>query len=112
MTTAPAIPAATQAPQPASTKSVEPAKAQPKVQSKLSLPRVTAPELMPKPTSKKVSLEERIYGQIHQTQGAILPEIEAALGINRFEAVDTLRSLIKQGRVTQRNHTYLIQEEV
>ncbi|HEY9700067.1 MAG TPA: hypothetical protein V6D10_22615 [Trichocoleus sp.] len=58
-----------------------------------------------------VSLEQKIYGYVHQKHGASLTDLETALSINRFEAVDALRSLIKQGRITQRDHTYLIQEE-
>jgi hypothetical protein len=40
-------------------------------------------------------LEKDIYDYIRQIKGARLNEIEAALGINRFQAVDALRSLIK-----------------
>ncbi len=58
-----------------------------------------------------LSLEQKIYDHVHQMQGASLTELETALKINRFEAVDALRSLIKQGRITQRDHTYLIQKE-
>nr|WP_242042498.1 gas vesicle protein GvpC [Leptolyngbya sp. FACHB-541] len=58
-----------------------------------------------------VQLEEEIYYHIYQVQGARLTELETALGINRFQAVDALRSLIKKGLVTQRDRVYLIQEE-
>lgn len=61
---------------------------------------------------ESVSIEKSVYKLIHQTQGARLTEIESALNINRFQAVDALRSLIKKGTVTQRDRTYLIQEEV
>jgi hypothetical protein len=57
-------------------------------------------------------LEEAIYNHIHQQNGSRLNEIESALGINRFQAVDTLRSLIKQGLITQRDRVYFIQEEI
>lgn len=57
-------------------------------------------------------LEQEIYSYIHDTSGARLNEIESTLGINRFQAVDALRALIKKGWITQRDRIYLIQEEV
>jgi hypothetical protein len=65
----------------------------------------------PKVTSQLASLELEICDHIRKMQGARLPEIETALGINRFQAVDALRALIKEGVVTQRDRVYLIQEE-
>lgn len=70
------------------------------------LPVPTATSLLEEQTEKQV------YMHIRQTQGARLTEIETALDINRFQAVDALRILIKKGLVTQRDRTYLIQEEV
>lgn len=64
------------------------------------------------PQKATVSLEEAVYTHLHETQGARLNEIEAVLGINRFQAIDTLRTLIRKGLVTQRDRIYLIQEEV
>ncbi len=67
----------------------------------------------PKPVQKdSAQLEKEIYNHIHQVQGARLTELETALDINRFQAVDALRSLIKKGLITQRDRIYLIQEEV
>lgn len=57
-------------------------------------------------------VEEEIFGYIYQNQGARLTEIESELQVNRFQAVDALRSLIKQGLITQRDRVYLVQEEV
>jgi hypothetical protein len=57
-------------------------------------------------------IEQRVYTHLQQTHGARLTEIETVLGINRFQAVDALRSLIKKGLVTQRDRVYLIQEEL
>lgn len=57
-------------------------------------------------------LEEAIYTHIYESQGARLAEIESALGLNRFQTVDTLRTLIRKGLITQRNSIYLIQEDV
>ncbi|HEY9646296.1 MAG TPA: hypothetical protein V6C88_08010 [Chroococcidiopsis sp.] len=59
-----------------------------------------------------MQLEQEIYTHIYQVKGARLTEIETALNINRFQAVDALRSLIKKGLITQRDRIYLIQEEV
>jgi hypothetical protein len=57
-------------------------------------------------------LEMDIFKYIQALNGARLTEIESALSINRFQAVDALRSLIKKGNVTQRDRIYLIPEEV
>ena len=50
--------------------------------------------------------EEQVYNFLQQSPASRLSNIEAALGINRIQAVDTLRSLIKQGLVTQRDRLY------
>ncbi|HEY9660085.1 MAG TPA: hypothetical protein V6C65_16630, partial [Allocoleopsis sp.] len=57
-------------------------------------------------------LEGEVYKLIRQHHGARLSEIETALNLNRFQAVDALRNLIKKRLITQRDRTYLIQEEV
>jgi hypothetical protein len=67
---------------------------------------VTAPTA-PEPTL----LEEALYIFLHQRQGARLQEIEASLEISRFQAVDTLRSLIQKQLVSQTDRTYHVQEE-
>jgi uncharacterized membrane protein len=69
------------------------------------------------PASKPVvkseeSLEQKVYNHLRQTQGARLTEIQSALGINRSQVVESLRNLIRQGIVTQRDRTYLIREEM
>jgi arsenate reductase-like glutaredoxin family protein len=58
-----------------------------------------------------ISSEEQVYNYLYQTHGARITEIESSLGINRFQAVDALRSLIKKGAVTQRDRVYLVQEK-
>lgn len=68
--------------------------------------------LPPSASLLEEQIEKQVYMHIRQTQGARLTEIETALNINRFQAVDALRILIKKGLVTQRDRTYLIQEEV
>jgi gas vesicle GvpC-like protein len=56
--------------------------------------------------------DKQIYDYIQKSQGARLTEIQSALGINRSQTVDGLRTLIKQGLVTQRDRIYLVQEDV
>ena len=64
------------------------------------------------PSRKATSdVELEIFDYLKTSEGARLTEIESALDINRFQVVDALRSLIKQGRVTQRDRVYVIQEE-
>ncbi|MGG6297195.1 hypothetical protein ACQ4M4_22610 [Leptolyngbya sp. AN02str] len=77
----------------------------------------SAPEGEFAPLSKPMQrdthkLEEDIFTLVHNKQGARLTEIESNLGINRFQAVDALRSLIKKGMIIQRDRTYLIPEEL
>ena len=73
---------------------------------------MNAPDRSMMSAQESMVLENDIYKYIHDGSGARLTDIETALGINRFQAVDALRALIKKGWVTQRDRTYLIQEEV
>lgn len=73
-------------------------------------PTVSAPP-QPAVVTEPVDVEKAIYHQIHQAQGARLMELESALGINRFQAVDALRSLMQKGLVIQRDRTYHIKED-
>lgn len=74
-------------------------------------PPVTATDPRPLPRDA-AQLEKAIYTYLHETQGAKLTEIESTLTINRFQAVDALRALIKKGLVIQRDRIYLIQEDI
>jgi hypothetical protein len=56
------------------------------------------------------STEQRIHDYIEDMQGARLTEIESALGITRLQAVEGLRSLIQQGKITQKDRVYLINQ--
>ncbi|MBD2019859.1 hypothetical protein H6F43_06610 [Leptolyngbya sp. FACHB-36] len=56
-----------------------------------------------------VPYEKEVYSYIHTAIGARLTEIESSLGINRFQVVDALRSLLQKGLITQRDRLYLIQ---
>lgn len=65
-----------------------------------------------KPAVKEsVAYEKEVYNFIHDAHGARLTQIESSLGINRFQAVDALRSLIQKGYITQRDRVYLTQEQ-
>ena len=86
--------------------------------SQKPVPAVERAEV-PKPQSPSLvgvnaddrAFEEKVYHYIESMQGARLTEIESAMGISRFQAVDTLRSLIQKGLVTQRDRVYRIQED-
>ncbi|WP_156119707.1 hypothetical protein [Leptolyngbya sp. KIOST-1] len=65
----------------------------------------------PVPAAESPSIEEVVYNYLHLSQGARLSEIETELGINRFQAVDALRSLIQKDLVVKQDRTYLVQEE-
>jgi hypothetical protein len=77
----------------------------------------SAPVAAPKATAASakasdVSIEERVYNHLQaQDSGARLTEIESGLQINRFQAVDALRSLIQKDLVVQKDRTYYIQED-
>lgn len=71
-----------------------------------------APASVAPPARNTELLETEIFEYIKGLRGARLSEIESALSINRFQAVDALRSLIKKGSVTQRDRVYLIPEEI
>lgn len=64
------------------------------------------------PAKDTIAYEKDVYNYIHQAHGARLTEIESSLGINRFQAVDALRLLIKKGMITQRDRIYLAQEDL
>lgn len=55
-----------------------------------------------------VSYEEEIYEHISKSEGKRLKEIEEALGVNRVQAVDALRSLIQQGLIVERDRLYYL----
>ncbi|MGD1909243.1 MAG: hypothetical protein ACFB0C_25090 [Leptolyngbyaceae cyanobacterium] len=84
------------------------AKAQP---GKNRRPKTPAPVANPEPVPE-VSIEERVYNYVQaQTSGARLTAIESGLKINRFQAVDALRSLIQKELVIQKDRTYYIHED-
>lgn len=54
-------------------------------------------------------VEQQVYEYVQTVQGARLTDIESAVGINRFQAVDALRSLMQRGAITQKDRVYLAQ---
>jgi hypothetical protein len=74
---------------------------------------IEAASVVPKvqAASDEDQLAQKIYSYIQQIEGARLTEIQSALGINRSQTVDSLRTLIKQGLITQRDRVYLVQED-
>ena len=58
--------------------------------------------------ARGVSYEEEIYEHISKSEGKRLKEIEEALGVNRVQAVDALRSLIQQGLIVERDRLYYL----
>jgi gas vesicle protein GvpN len=53
----------------------------------------------------KLGLDEaEVYTYLRQANGARVSEIEAALSMNRFQAVNALRSLAQKGILAQRNN--------
>lgn len=88
-----------------------------RVRPKATPPEATAPAPRPAaptapPAAADVPIEEAVFDYLHtHSTGARLTEIEAQLGINRFQAVDALRSLIQKELIVQKDRTYHIQEE-
>ena len=70
---------------------------------------VAPPAKVTKASHDAIVYEKDVHAYIHKVQGARLTEIERALGLNRFQSVDALRSLIKKGHVIQRDRVYLSQ---
>lgn len=75
--------------------------------------KVAAPAAeKPAPAKSSVPTEEAVFDYLQaHNDGARLTEIESTLGINRFQAVDALRSLIQKELIVQKDRTYRIQEE-
>jgi gas vesicle GvpC-like protein len=58
------------------------------------------------PVAHPPNPEGRVYDYIRQRGGLRLTDIEDGLKLNRIQTVDALRSLLKQGRIVQRDRTY------
>ncbi len=64
---------------------------------------VPEPPATPAKTEIDVAYEQEVATYLQQAQGAKVSEIEMALGINRIQAINALRSLIKKGVLKQRD---------
>ncbi|NER33080.1 MAG: gas vesicle protein GvpN [Oscillatoria sp. SIO1A7] len=58
-----------------------------------------------------VAYEREVYRYLQQSQGSRVSEIQSALEINRVQAIDALRSLIKKGLLMQRDDRLYIAQK-
>ena len=72
----------------------------------LERPSVAAPTAAP--ADELLAIEQMVYQCIQDQGGLRLGELEAQLGLNRFQTVDALRSLIRQEKITQRDRVYVV----
>ena len=56
------------------------------------------------PAAHTIPYEAEVYAFFQQTPTARPSDIEAALGINRFQTVNALRSLVEKGQLTQHSN--------
>jgi hypothetical protein len=75
----------------------------------VSVASVAQSSQSPLPSESEVAFEKEVYNFLYKSEGGRLTQIETALNLNRFQAVDALRSLIKKGLITQRERVYLVQ---
>ncbi|OCQ97934.1 gas vesicle protein GvpN [Oscillatoriales cyanobacterium USR001] len=59
-------------------------------------------------TRAQAICEEEVYTYLQQSRGAKVAEIETALGINRVQTIDALRSLIKKGVLKQEQNRLFV----
>lgn len=59
----------------------------------------------------ELSHEQAILNYLSQSKGAKLTELEKVLKLDRFQAVDSLRLLVDQGKVVQRYRLYFLKED-
>ena len=89
-------------------------KAKPPAAARVSPSSAVKPVAVPTSTPSKsaVSTEEAVFNYLQShPQGTRLTEIESTLEINRFQAVDALRSLIQKELIVQKDRIYRIREE-
>jgi len=56
--------------------------------------------------------QDKIYEYVEVMQSVRLTEIESALSMTRIQAVEGLRSLIQQGKITQRDRLYSLSSPI
>ena len=60
---------------------------------------------------KSRGAEEQVYRYLQQSEGMRVSQISQALGLNRFQTIDALRSLIKQGMLIQRDDLLYVAQQ-
>jgi gas vesicle GvpC-like protein len=112
-------------PEPPAPKKIEPKVEPKKIESKPALAATMAPvkaekkgfaaEKYIKPDLLEAiedqDIEEKIFQFIDSVKEARLTEIESALDMSRYKAIETLRSLIQKGMIVQVNRVYRIAQE-
>jgi gas vesicle protein GvpN len=69
------------------------------------------PQLSPAP-ARLPTTEEKVYAYLKQSNGARVSEIESALGLNRVQTTDALRSLLRKSYLKQQdNRLFVVQED-
>ncbi|HAN74847.1 MAG TPA: gas vesicle protein GvpN, partial [Planktothrix sp. UBA8402] len=62
--------------------------------------------------NNNLEIEGQVYQYLQQSTGARVSEIEIALGLNRVQTTNVLRSLLKQGYLKQQDNRFLaVQKE-
>ncbi|HBW57708.1 MAG TPA: gas vesicle protein GvpN [Oscillatoriales bacterium UBA8482] len=56
--------------------------------------------------NKSLEIEEKVYQYLQKNTSARVSEIEVALGLNRVETTNVLRSLLKQGHLKQQDNRF------
>jgi hypothetical protein len=85
-----------------------------------TLPRAAAahesatsvPVSLPSEADANGAAEQAVYDCICASAGMRISEIELRLNLSRFQIVDALRALIRQGKVKQRDRVYLVNKGV
>lgn len=78
-----------------------------------ALPPSPEPQLSPAPAPARLpTTEEKVYAYLKQSNGARVSEIESALGLNRVQTTDALRSLLRKSYLKQQdNRLFVVQED-
>lgn len=56
--------------------------------------------------NNSLEIEEQVYQYLQKTTSARVSEIEVALGLNRVQTTNVLRSLLKQGHLKQQDNRF------
>ena len=64
-----------------------------------------------KPETLAVDSERQVYHYLQKSEGMRVSQISQVLGLNRFQTIDALRSLIKQGMLIQRDDLLYVAQQ-